>query len=40
MNRRKFIGAVPAAILSAQRTSAAMAQTRKKGVMLSRVPQW
>src|SRR5262245_9231551 len=34
MNRRKFISAVPAAILLAQRPSAAMAQTRKKGVML------
>jgi hypothetical protein len=34
MKRRKFISAVPAAILLAQRPSAAIAQTRKKGVML------
>ncbi len=34
MNRRKFISAVPAAILLAQRPSAVMAQNRKKGVML------
>jgi hypothetical protein len=35
MKRRKFISAVPAAILLAQRPSAAIAQTRKKGVMLA-----
>ena len=34
MKRRKFISAVPAAILLARRPSAAIAQTRKKGVML------
>jgi hypothetical protein len=34
MKRRKFISAVPAAILLAQRPSAAIAQTQKKGVML------
>ena len=34
MKRRKFISAVPAAILLAQRPSAAIAQTRRKGVML------
>jgi hypothetical protein len=34
MKRRKFISAVPAAILLAQRPSAAVAQPRKKGVML------
>ena len=34
MKRRKFISAVPAAILLAQRPSAAIAQTRKKGVMI------
>jgi hypothetical protein len=34
MKRRKFISAVPAAILLAQRPSAAIAQTRKKDVML------
>jgi hypothetical protein len=34
MKRRKFISAVPAAILLAQRPSSAIAQTRKKGVML------
>jgi hypothetical protein len=34
MKRRKFISAVPAAILLAHRPSAAIAQTRKKGVML------
>jgi hypothetical protein len=34
MKRRKFISAVPVAILLAQRPSAATAQTRKKGVML------
>jgi hypothetical protein len=34
MKRRKFISAVPAAILLAQRPSAAITQTRKKGVML------
>jgi hypothetical protein len=34
MKRRKFISAVPAAILLAQRPSAAIDQTRKKGVML------
>ena len=34
MKRRKFISAVPAAILLAQRPSAAIAQKRKKGVML------
>jgi len=34
MKRRKFISAVPAAILLAQRPSAAIAQTRKKGVRL------
>ena len=33
MKRRKFISAVPAAILLAQRPPAAIAQTRKKGVM-------
>jgi hypothetical protein len=34
MKRRKFISAVPVAILLAQQTSAVMTQTRKKGVML------
>ena len=34
MKRRKFISAVPAAILLARRPSAAIAQTRKKDVML------
>jgi hypothetical protein len=34
MKRRKFISAVPAAILLAQRPSAAIAQTRKKSAML------
>jgi len=34
MKRRKFISAVPAAILLAQRPSAAVDKTRKKGVML------
>ena len=40
MNRRKFLGVVPAALLLAQQASAAnaqernMAQARKKGVML------
>jgi hypothetical protein len=35
MKRRKFISAVPAAILLAQWPSAAIAQTRKKGGMLT-----
>jgi len=34
MKRRKFISAVPVAILLAQRTSAVTAQARKKGVIL------
>jgi hypothetical protein len=34
MKRRKFISAVPAAILLAQRPSAAIAQTGKKDAML------
>jgi len=34
MNRRQFLSAVPAAILVAQKASAAVAQTRKNGVML------
>jgi hypothetical protein len=34
MKRRKFISAVPAAILLAQRPCAVVAQNRKKGVML------
>src|SRR5262245_48405425 len=34
MNRRTFLGAVPAAVLLACRLPPAMAQTRKKGVML------
>jgi Tol biopolymer transport system component len=34
MNRRKFFGAVPAAILFAQQASTALAQIGKKGVML------
>src|SRR4029077_11728072 len=34
MNRRQFLSAVPAAILVAQGASAALAQTRKNGVML------
>jgi hypothetical protein len=40
MKRRKFISAVPAAILLAQRPSAASAQTRKKGVMLMNNRIW
>lgn len=35
MKRRRFISAVPAAILLGQRPSAAIAQTRKEGVMLT-----
>jgi Tol biopolymer transport system component len=34
MNRRKFLGAVPAAVLFARQASAAMAEIGKKGVML------
>ena len=34
MSHRKFISAVPVAILFAQRTSAAAARTRKKGIIL------
>ena len=34
MNRRQFLTAVPAAVLLAQKASAAVAETRKNGVML------
>jgi hypothetical protein len=34
MNRRKFLGAVPAAVLFARQASAAMAEIGKKGVVL------
>jgi hypothetical protein len=38
MKRRRFISAVPAAILLAQRPSAAIAQTRKRdGMLMNRI---